>query len=105
MKKWLIFFLIIMVCSLTFAEKLGVLTEVLTPEMIEVSENEIYIVEGSSIFMYSIKDLSFIRKFGKKGEGPGELKVNPSITNILVIPGDSLLFMSMEKAIRFAKTS
>jgi hypothetical protein len=104
MKKWLIFLSIVMVGSLAFAEKLGVLTQVLTPEMIEVSDNEIYVVEGATIFMYSLKDLSFIRKFGKSGEGPGELKINPSITNILVIPGDSLLFISMEKAIRFAKT-
>ena len=104
MKKWLIFFLIVMVGSLAFAEKIGILTEVLTPEMIEVSDNEIYIVEGSSIFMYSLKDLSFIRKFGKSGEGPGELKANPSITNILVTPGDSLLFIGLDKAIRFAKT-
>jgi hypothetical protein len=104
MKKWLIFLLIVMVGSLAFAEKLGILTEVLTPEMIEVSDNEIYVVEGATIFMYSLKDLSFIRKFGKSGEGPGELRVSPSITNILVIPGDSLLFMSIEKAILFTKT-
>jgi hypothetical protein len=104
MKRLLIFLLVVMVAGLAFAEKLGVLTEVLTPEMIEVSDNEIYVVEGATIFMYSLKDLSFIRKFGKSGEGPGELKVNPSITNILVIPGDSLLFMSVEKAIRFTKT-
>ncbi|MGD2085065.1 MAG: hypothetical protein PVH61_02680 [Candidatus Aminicenantes bacterium] len=104
MKKWLIFLLIVMVGSLAFAEKLGVLTEVLTPEMIEVSDNEIYVVEGATIFMYSLRDLSFIRKFGKSGEGPGELKVNPSVTNILVTPGDSLLFLGLDKAIRFAKT-
>ena len=93
-----------MVGSLAFAEKLGVLTEVLKPEMIEISDNEIYVVEGATIFMYSLKDLGFIRKFGKSGEGPGELKVNPSVTNILVTPGDSLLFLSIEKAIRFSKT-
>lgn len=104
MKKWLIFLLIVMVGSLALAEKLGVLTEVLSPEMVEVSDNEIYIVEGSSIFMYSLKDLSFIRKFGQSGEGPGELKANPSITNLLFTPGDSLLFIGLDKAIRFAKT-
>jgi hypothetical protein len=104
MKKWLVFFLIVLVGSLAFAEKLGILTQVLTPEMIEVSDNEIYVVEGASIFMYSLKDLSFIRKFGQKGEGPGELKANPSVTNILVTPGDSLLFLGMDKAIRFTKT-
>jgi hypothetical protein len=104
MKKCLIFLSIVMVGSLTFAGKLGILTQVLTPEMIEVSENEIYVVEGSSIFMYSLKDLSFIRKFGKDGEGPGELKANPSITNLLFTSGDSLLFVGIDKAIRFAKT-
>jgi hypothetical protein len=104
MKKWLGFLLIVMVGSLAFAEKLGILTEVLAPEMIEVSESELYVVEGASIFMYSLKDLSFIRKFGQKGEGPGELKVNPSITNILFKPGDSLLFLGIDKVIRFSKT-
>jgi hypothetical protein len=104
MKRLLIFSLVVMLGSLAFAEKLGVLTEVLAPEMIEVSDNEFYVVEGATIFMYSLKDLSFIRKFGKSGEGPGELKVNPSVTNILVTPGDSLLFLSIEKAIRFSKT-
>lgn len=100
----MIFFLIVMVGSFAFAKKLGVLSKVLEPEMIEVSDNEIYVVEGSSIFMYSLKDLSFIRKFGQKGEGPGELKVNPGVSNILVTPGDSLLFLGPDKAIRFAKT-
>jgi hypothetical protein len=104
MKKWLIFLSMVMVGSLTFAGKLGILTQVLTPEMVEVSDNEIYVVEGSSIFMYSHKDLSFIRKFGKNGEGPGELKANPSITNLLFASGDSLLFVGIDKAIRFAKT-
>jgi len=104
MKKCLIFLSMVMVGSLTFAGKLGVLTEVLEPEMIEVSDNEIYVVEGSSIFMYSLKDLSFIRKFGKNGEGPGELKTTPSITNLLFTSGDSMLFVGMDKAIQFAKT-
>ena len=104
MKKWLILLLMLMMGSLAFSEKLGVLTRVLTPEMIEVSDNEFYVVEGATIFMYSLKDLSFIRKFGKSGEGPGELKVNPSISNILITAGDSLLFLSLDKAIRFSKT-
>ncbi|UCH97404.1 MAG: hypothetical protein JSV88_11280 [Candidatus Aminicenantes bacterium] len=104
MKRWLVFFLIVMLGSLALAEKLGILTEVLIPEMIEVSDNEIYVVEGASIFIYSLKDLSFIRKFGQKGEGPGELKVNAGFTNILFTPGDSVLFLGIDKAIRFAKT-
>jgi len=104
MKKWLILFLIVWVGSLAYTEKLGTLTQVLTPEMIEISDNEIYVVEGASIFMYSLTDLSFIRKFGQKGEGPGELKVNPSLTNILFPLADSVLIVGFDKAIRFSKT-
>ncbi len=54
--------------------------------------------------MYSLKDLRFIRKFGQKGEGPGELKVNPSATNFLVPLADSVLIVGFDKAIRFSKT-
>jgi hypothetical protein len=105
MKRWLIFLLVmVMVGGLPYAEKLGTLTRVLRPEMIEISDNELYVVEEASIFVYSLEDLRFIRKFGQKGEGPGELKVNPAVTNFLVPLADSVFIVGFDKAIRFSKT-
>jgi len=105
MKRWLVFFLIaLMIGSFAYAKKLGTLTEVLRPAMIEISDNEIYVVEGASIFMYSLKDLSFIRKFCREGEGPGELKVNPSISNFVVSLPDSIFIVGFDEAIQFSKT-
>ncbi len=68
--------LIVLVTSLLFVwpvfpELKGPLPEVMKPDNITVYENERYVVEGPEI--YSLKALKLIRKFGKKGEGPGEL--------------------------------
>ena len=49
------------------------LEEILSPDSIFVSNNRIYITEGATIHMYSKNDIKYLGKFGKKGEGPGEI--------------------------------
>ncbi len=73
MKKLLLIILIIVLPLIISAEKLGTLSKVLKPSFLALNEKEIIVAEGSYFFVYSIKDLSFIKKFGKKGAGPGEL--------------------------------
>lgn len=55
------------------------LNELANPYMIEVDDDQFFIAEGASIFIYSLKDYGFIKKFGNAGEGPGEFKVNPHV--------------------------
>jgi len=70
------------------AEKLGTLTEVLRPGYIDLDREKIVVSEGSVFYVFSTRDLSFIRKFGKKGSGPGELVDAGFIPNpITIIPG------------------
>jgi hypothetical protein len=79
------------------------LTGVLEPESIRVSGNELYVVEGAAIFVYSLKDLSLIRKFGKKGEGPGELKVFPFWPNSITVWPGYIFAEGLDKFIFFSK--
>jgi len=84
-------------------EKIGAWTEVLKPESIEVSKDRLYVVEGAIFYVYSLKDLSLITKFGKSGEGPGELKVVPMFSNRIKALHDKLFVEGMSKVIFFSK--
>lgn len=103
MKKLIIFCLFVSLAGILSAEKLLTFNEVLKPEMLKVSGNEIYVVEGSTIFMYSLENLKLIRKFGKKGEGPGELKSVPKFSNTVLIYPEFVLAESIDKVIYFSK--
>jgi hypothetical protein len=50
------------------------LPDILKPHLIVADKDQLFIVEDTSILVYSLKDFSLLKKFGKRGEGPGELK-------------------------------
>ncbi len=76
MKK-LLFLLILLIITGAFvkAEKVKTVEQLLRPYQVAVDDGQIYIVDGHSIFIYSINDLAFKKKFGKAGEGPQEFRV------------------------------
>jgi len=86
-----------------FSELKGPLPEVMKPDNITVYENELYVVEGSEISIYSLKDLKLIHKFGKKGEGPGELISTPGFYNKVLVFPDYLLVEGINKLVFFSK--
>ena len=59
--------------------KVATMSEITRPVNILVDADQIYIVSGAKIYIYSAKDYSFKKVFGKKGEGPGEFKVENNI--------------------------
>jgi hypothetical protein len=104
MRKSFVVVLIVLMCvSYGFTVKLGVLPEIMKPGMIDVQGNELFIMEGATINVYSLKDLSFIKKFGKRGEGPGELKVRPGWRNTIIAYPDHILAECNDKIIFFSK--
>lgn len=101
----LILLLILLMTALLRGEKIGVLTDVLKPEAMEVAGDRLYVVEGATFFVYSLKDLRLVTKFGQKGEGPGELKVFPGLANsIKALPG-KLCVEGMTKVIFFSENA
>lgn len=56
----------------------GIIMENLVkPSMIIVKENKLYVLEKTTISIYSLKDLKLITTFGKSGEGPKEFMARP----------------------------
>ncbi len=108
MKQRVIFTLIAIlfistISTTAFAAKTGTLPEVMKPEMIRVSGNELFIVQGAEIYNYSLPDLKLIRSFGKKGEGPGELTVNPIWFNTVTVTPEHLFVDGLNKVIYFSR--
>jgi hypothetical protein len=58
------------------ADRKASFSAVLKPEAILVYEDELFINEGPSIFIHSLKDYQLKKKFGKQGEGPREFKLS-----------------------------
>lgn len=79
------------------------LPEILKPVTINIDEDQIYITEGASIYIYSLKDFKFVKKFGKAGEGPQEFKIIPQLPLIINVQTDKILVNSLGKISRFTK--
>ena len=83
--------------------KVGTLPEVLKPEMIQVCENDLFVVERATIYNFSLIDLKLKKKIGKKGEGPGELKVDGFWYNTVTVRPDHLFIDAPDKIIYFSR--
>ncbi len=103
LKKVVFISLMVLGFSLLFSKNIGPVPGVLKPNMMEVAGNELYIVEGAVISVYSLNGLQLLRQFGREGEGPGELKVVPYYNNRLKVFPGFILAESVDKLVYFSK--
>ncbi|UCH97990.1 MAG: hypothetical protein JSV88_14355 [Candidatus Aminicenantes bacterium] len=77
MKRFCLLFVLLLFIftNFVFADKVAILPDILKPDSITVDNNQLFITEGASIYIYSLKDFSLEKKFGKEGEGPKEFKI------------------------------
>ena len=97
-----IFFLIVLLLFIrdVYASKVVSLPDIFEPSSIVVDSHQIYIVEGTTIYVYSLEDFNLKKKFGRKGEGPQEFK--DDIWGIEVKP-DYILVNSLNKVSFFTR--
>jgi hypothetical protein len=75
MKNVIFLFIVFLSCCLLPAGHTVLpLPEISKPQRIYVDRGQVYITEGAAIYIYSLDPWKPIRKFGKRGEGPGEFK-------------------------------
>jgi hypothetical protein len=76
MKKFLMFGLVIISAGAVFFASTRVvpLPGLMKPQTIMVDNSQLFITEGTTIYIYSLKDFKLQAKFGQEGEGPGEFK-------------------------------
>ena len=104
MKKIVLFVLLMSLVFLTYSRKIGELTEVLKPDNISIFEKDLFVAEGSTFYIYSVETLQLKKKFGRKGEGPGEILSVPNFPtrihgfpkHILVEGINKILFFNRE---------
>jgi hypothetical protein len=87
-------------------KKLAVLPGLVNPFEFIIDADRIYIPDEASIFVYSLKDCTLIKKFGKEGEGPQEFFLNRAGGNNQVgifFKDDRLLVSSFGRMSYFTK--
>lgn len=91
---------------LVYGEKIGTITDVTNPYIMDVSQNRLYVVDGINIAIYSLDTLKLEKKIGKRGEGPQEFFVPPQ-TNMgnvsLDVYDDFITVTSVGKLSYFSK--
>ena len=103
MKTLLALLLILISTSIALpVENLGVLDGVLKPSIIDIQKDRLFIMDTEQVRVYSMKDLSLINTFGKKGEGPGEYKIIPNFPLSLKAFNDFLIVESIDKLSYFS---
>jgi len=102
-KLFLAITLLLLLPVLVSAAKVVPIQGPFKPYQIRIDESSAYIVEGASIYIYSLKDFSLQKKFGKKGEGPQEFILPPPGNVEIVIGPDCLLVNSLGKLSYFTK--
>lgn len=62
--------------------------DLMKPGQIQVIDNRLFVTEKGSVLVIDLKNGELIRKFGKRGEGPGEfagvIKIHPVENKIMV---------------------
>ena len=97
----LIFLFLVMPIFMTSQET--VLKNVFDPGMIHVQEEELILVDGATVFVFSLPDVSPKLSFGKKGQGPGEMTSTPYIYNSAIPFLEAYFVDSQEKVLYFLK--
>ena len=105
-KRLFIFFIFASITSVVFSTQMAPLPEILRPAKIEVGDEYIYIIEDTTIYIYSLSDFKLKKKFGKQGEGPGEFPMGRhfNINMVNIFPQkDKVIINSSNKIMFFSK--
>lgn len=105
MKRWFIFLVVLFMVSMgLIGKKLATIPEVFRPFLLVIDDQQFYVTEGTTVYIFSRKDFTLKKKFGKEGEGPQEFKLVQGMPGIILIPQtDSLLINSAGKVSFYTK--
>lgn len=82
----------------------GTLRELSTPETIAIQGNQLYVMDNSEIFVYSLRGPRLLRQLGGVGRGRGKLPGLREGANVIHLANNYLLAEGRRKMIFFSKT-
>lgn len=78
MKRDVVAVILMLAAFILAGEKVAVLPEIEKPAFDMVVDNdELFVVQCATIYIYSLEDFKLKARFGRRGEGPREFKVHP----------------------------
>ncbi len=88
-----------------FSSKVVPLPTLINPDSILIENDQIYITDMEKICIYSSKDFTLKKKFGKKGEGPGEFRFNPALVSKMrvYVQPDCIIVNNLNRVSFFTK--
>ncbi|MCP4148325.1 MAG: hypothetical protein GY757_11295 [bacterium] len=105
LKKSILLIVVLLISSFVFAGNVITLKELVNPSSIDIDRDQIFITEKTTVYIYSAKDFTLIKKFGKEGEGPQEFKNNTqsNIQLVLSFTPEHIVISSMNKLSFFTR--
>lgn len=103
MKKIILLLFVLLLALMLYPANKILLSEIMKPGTISVDDNQLYVTEDASIFIYSLKDFSLQKKFGKQGQGPQEFALHPRVPVTLDVTTKDIIINSLGKVSYFTK--
>lgn len=106
MKRIVFSILVSLVAGFIFAEKVATFPQLNNPFYIIADSEQLYITDGPTINIFSLKDYKLIARFGRLGEGPQEFALIPrrSEGNVnIFVHRDYIMANSVGKVSYFSK--
>ena len=104
MKRRTLFLLLVLIFSLPLlCDKAVIIADLGRPVSLDVDANNLYIIENAAVYIYSLKNFTLIKKFGEKGQGPGEFNTLPHVHITLDSSTDRLIIGSIRKISYYSK--
>ena len=109
MKQKVILIFLILLINLSFTKEVAILSELIQPRNMIVLGEKIYITDYPSLYIYSAGNYRLLKKFGRKGQGPGEFFLPMELPDFkraglkMSLKGDSLLINSMGRISVFTR--
>jgi hypothetical protein len=106
MTKVKLVLLFLLITELVLTAKIVQLPDLLKPGFVTVDNDQLFIVDGTTVYIHSLEDFSLQTKFGRRGEGPQEFQPLPRINRegvALNIQPDYIIVFSVGKASFFTR--
>jgi hypothetical protein len=98
-----LFLIMLVLVGYVHANRAKVLPQLVFPTIIDTDGERLFVLDGVTVYVYEIKDFQLVTTFGKLGEGPGELQVQPDLPACMQVFGDKVILNSYNKMIFYTK--
>lgn len=97
-----IYFALFFWSGVIYSKSLGFLDNISKPLSFDVLGEKIYVLEESSVKVFSRQNLQMTSTIGREGEGPGEIKKTPFYRNSMKIIDGKVFIDSVDKILFFS---